>query len=640
MTLFKQMGAAVSLIIITMLGAVMFIQYQTTKEKMIQNVYESSVNNIATLTQTLAQTQGDEAYITTIIDAAFDSGYYKKIAFESSGSDFSYKQEFQGAPSGVPDWFVAFADIEPTSLKESVVAGWSTLGRVEVVGDVSVVYHSLYETFVNLLYLFVISTILSLALLYLLLTYLLKPLKDVQKQAEAILKDEFVFQEKMPYTTEFKEVVRGMNLMVKKVEYIFIKGSEALKRNQELLYTDQDTGLYNRRYLLLKLPELIALENRANGGSMLFMALGGGEILNQKLGRKGADKFFVKLADRIVKSEEEFEEALSARMNGTEFALVLGDCESVDALRVAEALHLFFEELLETNRLDKEEISLDIGIYRYHPSSDITALLGHVDNALAHAKADELSSIYLYEDGDTQNAMGKDQWRHIIEESLQNRELALRFWPVVELRNRALEHSVMTFGIDDKGAKHYHYGDFIAPAIHLGLVSQIYTLALKLLLTNRDNTNTHALYSVRLSSEYLKDPNSYEALANLLKKHASRIPFGLMFEVSDSFVIKNPVLVRRFIELFREYGYRFGINAFSGEAESFEYLKFLNPSFLKADVSFLLDQSRDSMNALQLICDSIGVKIIATSVSTQEQLKTLESLEISRIQGPITDTLT
>jgi diguanylate cyclase (GGDEF)-like protein len=640
MKLFNQMGLAVSFIILTMLASVMVISYQSTKQDMIQGVYETSVNNISTLANSLAQTQGEKAHITTIVDAAFDSGYYKLIEYAASEGEFSYKQEFQGKPEGVPEWFFDFADIKIAPLEESVVVGWETLGSVKVLGDISIVYKSLYQTLIKLFYLFMFFAFVSLVLLSIMLSFILKPLREIQHQAEAITRDEFVFQENIPYTTEFKEVVRAMNMMVKKVEYIFIKGSETFKRNQELLYNDPVTQLYNRRYLLLKLPDLVTLENRANGGTIFFAALKGAESLNQSLGRATTDKLFESLGDVFLRECKKFEDGIAARMNGTEFTLVLPNCEASEGLEVAQAIHTYYEKLLLKYGVQKESTTLDIGMYRYRPNVNISELLIRADSALAHAKADESSNTYIYEEHDDENAMGKEQWRSIIEESISQKHVRLKFWPMVETREAKAEHTVMTFTLDDTQSKQYFYGDFIAPAINLGLVSKIYMVALEDLITNKHHELTNRLCCVRLSNEFIKDPHAFEALASLLKQYTKELKFKLFFEISDGFIIKNPMLVRRFLELFKLYGCGFGINAFASESDDFSYLKEFNPSFIKADVSFLLDQSKDSMMALQVITDSLGVRIIATSVTTQEQLDGLLSLGVSRIQGPLTQSIT
>jgi len=471
------------------------------------------------------------------------------------------------------------------------------------------------------------------------LFFILKPLKEIQGQAEAITRNEFVLQEKMPYTTEFREVVRGMNMMVKKVEYIFIKGGEALKRNQELLYLDPITKLYNRRYLMLKLPDVVALENKINGGTIMFAAMKGAELFNQTLGREEADKMFEKLGEIFLDLCEEVEDAIAARVNGTEFTIVLPNCEAGDSINIANTIHEKYEALLVANRLQKESVTLDIGMYRYRPSVQISDLLIRADDALTHAKTDEFSNTYIYEDKNDDHAMGKEQWREIIEDSITQKHVSLKFWPMMETRIMKVSHNVMTFTIDDKRSKHYFYGDFIAPAINLGLVSKIYIVALAKLITNNHHELDNTLCSVRLSSEFIKDALAFEALESLLKHYGKVLRFKLSFEISDNFVVRNPMLVKRFIELFKIYGCGFGINSFTSESDDFAYLKVFNPDFIKADASFLLDQTKDSMSALEVITDSLGIEIIATFVQTKEELTALSALHINKVQGPITDSI-
>ena len=637
MKLFNQMSIAVSIIIISILAFVMGISYQSTKNDMLQGVYETSVNNIATLAGTLAATDGDEAIISSSIDAAFDSGYYKRIEFVSSQSDFAYKQENKKRVATVPEWFVAFANVENRVVSEDVISGWQTLGRVSVVGDSDIIYQSLYKTFIKLLYLFIGATAASLLLLGIMLTYILKPLKLITKQAEAITRDEFFYQEKIPFTTEFKELVRGMNLMVKKVEYIFAKGSETLKRNQELMYVDDTTQLYNRRYLLLKLPDLIGLENRVDGGSFVFLGITGAEILNQSLGRATADRVFSSIGEILQKAVAPYEDALAVRANGTEFILVIPNTPANKAFELAKEIHKQYTQLLEKHSISVADVELGIGLYFYQSDITVSELLTKADSALTHAKADEINSIYVYEEANDENAMGKEQWREIIEESISKKKISLKFWPMLDVRDGELNYKVMSFSLDESVNKQYFYGDFIAPAINLGLVSKVYQLALERLFTAKHEILKNKICSVRFSNEFIKDPQSYEILASLLKAHVKNLDFKIAFELSDGFVVRNPMLVKRFVDLFKAHGCIFGINSFTGESDNFDYLKLYNPSFIKADVSFLLDQTKDSMGALMVISNTLGMRVIATSVATHEQLDALKSLGIYNIQGPIVD---
>ena len=491
--------------------------------------------------------------------------------------------------------------------------------------------------FINLLYLFVASVSIALVILGIILHFVLKPLTEIQRQAEAILNNEFLIQEKIPFTTEFKDVVKGMNAMVKKVEDIFIKGNEAAQRNKELLYNDPTTKLFNRRYLMLKLPDLIQAENKANGGIAIFLALSGAEILNQTLGRQKADNLFLEFSNNLNELCKDYEDRVIARVNGTEFTLVLPDCELDAAQIITKNINRAFTILETNNELNHIEVFINMGLYRYKSTTKIGDLLTRADNALLLAKSKEDENTHIYEEKDDENAMGKEEWRNIIEDSISNNYFSLKFWPTLNSKTKKINHKVMTFTIDGGENKRFFYGDFIAPAINLGLVAKMYIVALRDLIEQRHAELDNSICSIRLSNEFIKDTHAFPELSSLFEKYAKTLNFKLSFEVTDSFAIKNTASVKSFVNLFAKYGFEFGINSFTGESSDFTYLKQLNPKFIKADCAFLLDQSQDSMSALQVITDSLGIEIIATFVKTKEELEKLQAMHINSVQGPVTD---
>jgi EAL domain-containing protein (putative c-di-GMP-specific phosphodiesterase class I) len=280
-----------------------------------------------------------------------------------------------------------------------------------------------------------------------------------------------------------------------------------------------------------------------------------------------------------------------------------------------------------------------MGIYKYKPNIGVGELLTRADNALTIATSKEDENIHTYEEKNDENALGKEQWREIIEESISQNYFSLRFWPTLNAKTKSVNHKVMTFTIDGGVDKKYFYGDFIAPAINLGLVSKMYIVALKDLIANRHKELDGSTCSIRLSNEFIKDAKAFSELSALFERYAKTLKFKLSFEVSDSFAINNTVAVKAYVDLFAKYKFGFGINSFTGESKDFSYLKELNPEFLKADCAFLLDQSRDSMSALQVITDSLGIEIIATFVKNQEELTKLLEMHINSVQGPVTDSI-
>ena len=389
---------------------------------------------------------------------------------------------------------------------------------------------------------------------------------------------------------------------------------------------------------MLKLPELIQLETKNEGGSIMLIALNGAEILNKQFGRREADEFFCSLAKIFVEECEDIEEKVIARVNGTEFTLMLPDCESFMSEAISRSIFEAFLELAEETQVNIQEVYINIGIYRYRPDVTVSQLLTRVDDALTKAKADERQNIYVYEEKNAKEALPKEQWRAILEESIEKDYFSLKFWPTMDMNTKEINHKVMTFTIDGGENKRFYYGDFIAPAINLGLVGKMYLVALKELLTKKHPELNGSICSIRLSNEFLKDSKAFDELATLFYLYAKKLNFKLYFEVSDTFATHNTATVKGFVDLFKQYNYGFGINAFTGENDDFNYLKELNPEFIKADVAFLLDQTPESMNSLEVISKSLGIEIIASFVKNKEELEALQKLHITKVQGPITDT--
>ncbi|MDQ7043123.1 MAG: LapD/MoxY N-terminal periplasmic domain-containing protein [Sulfurimonas sp.] len=630
MTLFKQIALVVSMIIVVMLGAVMYINYTSAKQDMLNSLYETTVNNISTISSKIAQEGGHEALVISTIDSEFDAGYYSLIEYTSSDGMFTYKQVDHEKVEGVPSWFIDFTDIEAVRITSDVSEGWTLLGEVSVMGDTGVVYKALYKMFVNLLYLFGLIVSIALIVLSILLHFVLKPLKEIQNQAEAILKNEFVIQKKEPYTTEFKEVVKGMNSMVKKVEDIFNKANESAKRNHELLYTDPITKLFNRRYLMLKLPDLISQNNKIDGGSVLFVGLSSIEVMNQLISRRQANNLILFLCETFDKPLKNFDDRLLCRLNETEFLLVVPECEVHQAREIQKHIYTTFVELLTENKMDESNVQINIGIYRYNSRVTMAQLLTRSDTALSNAIADETSNTYLYEE-DAVQTLPKEEWRAIIEKSIKEKNFTFESVDVYNTKNDTTVQKLLTYNIYDSAGKEYLYKDFIAPVINLAHTVDIHIAVIQKLISNT-NEFRDTSYSLKLPNDFFRDENSLELLESLFHHYQRSSNIRLFFEVTDNFVVKNLQLIKSFINIFNKYGYGFGIDSFSGESSDFTYLKELSLSFIKADSAFLLDQSEESMNALLLITDSLGIDVIATMVEKDEDINRLKSLDIKIVQ--------
>lgn len=634
MSLFKQMALAISFIIVVLVGSIMVINYQSSKQNMIQSLYETTANNISSITSQLSQAGNNPALITTIIDAEFDSGYFKEISFTSNDTSFSYIQIDNEPMERIPLWFIDFTDISIKSVRSDVTSGWDMIGTVKVKGDTAIVYKALYKMFLQLLYIFIISVITSLLVLSMMLKIILRPLKNVQKQAEAIAKNEFILQEKIPYTKEFRDVVLGMNKMVSKVKAMFDKGNEELKLQKEREYIDQITQLKNRKYLTDKLPEFLKIDASSKGGIFIMIALNGMKEANEQIGHEQVDTLFNKFANIFRATVKGNDNAIISRMDGTEFALFIPDCTSSLALEFAQSILKKSQKSITESNLDPQETYLSIGIYEYNYQESIDSVLFQSDNALSKAKLNDIN-IHLATPTNITEVMGKDSWREIIVDAIEYQKFQFVSWPVVDVKAEKNIHYALSLTL--QAEKNYHYGQFIAPANQAGLGNDIYITALEILFQKTDKKLYNTICSLRLPYEFLIDTNSYSYMQILFKKYAKKLPIKLIVEMPDKFISQNTELVHKYKKLLEKSNIDLGIFEFIGESKEYHYLQELRPVHINAQSNYFLSQSKYNLSTLRLITDALDIQLIANGVMDENTLKELQIKDIQIVQGRATE---
>lgn len=637
MTLFKQLALIISFFMITILITVFAINLHATKTSVTEALYEDAKNTVASLSLSLGTAIGDEDIMSTMIDANFDSGHYINISLYDMNNTLIYERNSE-IIANVPEWFLNLIDIEIPYASAQVSSGWSPIAILTVQSDSGYAYTQLFENFKNLFFFFSGLGVVGLLLIAFFLRLVLKSLDNVKNQATAILDNEFIILHDIPKTVEFREIVLTMNATVKKVQEIFEKANEALSRNQELLYKDPITHLYNRRYLMLNIENLTKEDNENGGGAVMLAAFKGAEILNKTLGRQKTDQLFLEVANIFQEYTKSYEERIIARINGTEFTLLLPNAEASDSKDIAQQLTSSIKATINNLNIDTKQVGVNIGVCRYTKEMPVSTIFAKADYALSQTNLHPIGNAQLFE-AKHSVAMGKEEWRVKIEDAIKKDFFLLTFWPVYNDNLKKVMQKVMTFSMQDDESNNFAYGSFIAPAITLRLIDDIYIHILEKLFLSSHTEIINKECSIRIPPEFMKISNSFFDMEQLFKKYAANSKMKLTFEISNNIVLQNIELVRSYVALFKQYGFHFGINNFNGASEDYNYLKLLNPNFIKADIAFLLDQTKESMTAIQVVTEALGIEVIATGVKTQEELSKLKGLDICTIQGPLAESL-
>ncbi len=636
MTLFKQIALLLSLFLLIILATVLALNFKSANKSVQERLYEDAKNTASSLSLSLGSANGDISMMSTMINANFDSGTYSYISLKDIDDALVYERRSESTIADVPEWFLDIVNIEAPFASAQVSAGWNPIGILYVQSDDTYAYNQLYTILKDLLISFSILAASGLIILNLLLHTILKPLKRVQLQAEALIRNEFITQDKIPYTKEFKDVVIGMNSMVSKVKTMFDKGNEELKKQKELDYIDQTTKLKNRKYLVHKLPEYLKIDASSKGGINMMIAFSGVVEANTKLGHQNVDKLFVEMANIFKAYASNYKNSIVARMNGTEFIILLPDCSDIDGLELAHGIHDSVKNIFTEYGLDTKKTFISIGLYEYNYMQRIGELLSLTDYALAQAKFSS-ENIHLDKADEVLEVMGKEAWRKTINKALELNRFSFTSWTAIDIKKKKIAHNVLSISMKSDDDIVYSYGQFMAPANQAGLSSAIYSNIINSMFKIPDMRLAGSTSSLRLSYEYLDQRDTYDELFSLFKEYASKLPFKLIIEVPDKLMRQNSKQIKLYKALFEKYNIEMGVFEFIGESQDYQYLQDLRPVYIQGESSYFLSLSEQSLSALRLITDTLDISLIAGGVMDMQTLGKLKEKDITIIQGKATE---
>jgi two-component system cell cycle response regulator len=163
---------------------------------------------------------------------------------------------------------------------------------------------------------------------------------------------------------------------------------ESYRRSLSLALTDELTGLYNRRYLMAHLDELLArVRQDGINAAILSFDIDHFKQVNDTWGHAAGDEVLRQLAARTMNSVRSVD--LVARLGGEEFVVVMPETDVAIAVAVAERLRAAIAREPFPLKTTGEQlpVTISIGVTAAGASDDRESLLRRADAALYAAKS-------------------------------------------------------------------------------------------------------------------------------------------------------------------------------------------------------------------------------------------------------------
>lgn len=637
MTLFKQVALVVSLVFLLIVVTTTIGDFRRSGS-FLEGQLQTSAQDMATtlgIAISNSSSLGDVAAYETLFNAVFDSGYYASIELVAPDGEMILKKVRLVEIQGVPDWFISLVPLWPATGTSQVMQGWAPLGTLKLTLHPGYVYASLYKNLEASLFWFASLFLFGMAVLWLLLHYLLKPLGQVKEQANAIHNNRFVHQSVIPRTVELRAVVEAMNSMVEKVHVVFDDQQKTLTRYQKLLYEDDLTGLGNRQYFMTEL-ERVQSENASFYGGMAVIKINNVNAVRDHFGYEKSDAVVKVLADILQADTNSHNGERCARLADDEFALLI----PASSLSIVEYLESIFERFKNDNNIAEiiSDVFLTAGISNINVGRSVGETLAESDFALTQADSAGAYSIKEKLSTEISLPQGKIQWRSWLEDCLSKELLFLVRQNVLDTAGSIIHQEVFV-RLKNKTGQIVPAGMFMPMANALGLGENIDRTVFELVkkLSNKNNDVPVALNLAESVFTHADALLEFNQLLQFFKQSSA----SLCVEASHTIIERYPSMCAEVAESVRNAGHIFGIDNLN-LGRSLQSLQAVRPDYVKVNARTLYDMTMVDLpagyQALRTLTKAMDIRLIAVGVDSQELYDHLSELGVGTMQGNLLGT--
>lgn len=636
MTLERRLVAGISALFLVALIGVQLIHLRHA-QRHLQGQLESLSQDAATaigLSLGLLLREGDMVLAQTAINPAFDRGHYERIELVGMGGDVLAGRTLSQAPLGAyPRWFAEFFPLHGPTTESLVTSGWRQVGKLRVTVHPRFAYERLWATARDtVLYLLAIYAA-ALVALRLFMLGVLRPLRAIERAAEAVAAGNYVQIGERPSTRELAQVVRAMNAMSRNVASAIADEATRADALQRAAQQDGVTGLLNRRSVLEQFENAYAEDHEPFAGVFALVELDGLAELDGRLGHERCDRLLRNLAD-LVQGVADREGGLAARWSASVFALALPGVDEGSA-------HAALSELRDAMELAAAEsgagadATVRVGaVVATSARTGAATLTGAAQGALARASLDAGRAIEVQalakSPSDAASAEG-------VRDALAEGRLRLFAQRVYALPDQLPIQVEVMARLLGRGGELLPAAEIMPVVSQHGMTRRLDERVVEAVMDALRAAPGAGVASVNLSVRSLAQEGFVEWLASAVRREPG-LAGRMVFEVSEHGAIHHRETVARLAAALRDAGSAFTIDHFGMHRDSLALAQRLRPAWLKLAPRHTAALPEDAgsrflVESLLRAAQYLEIPVIAQNVETPAQLEAIRAMAFSGYQG-------
>lgn len=415
---------------------------------------------------------------------------------------------------------------------------------------------------------------------------------------------------------------------------------------RRLMHYDPVTGLANRALFLTLLETATAAAARLGGHvGVLRASIGQLDLIQQQFGRAAHESALREIGQRI---ESAIMESLCANrldavgvLGDGQFAVLLNEFADEDyATSVGENL---LDRLAQPISIEGKEVFVHGSVGSCVFPKDGTraeSLLMHAEAALSAAQAGGGGKLVAFSTEMTADTSERLRLHNDLHRALERGELEVYYQPQLAAALTPVGFEALIRW------KHRELG-FVSPMKFIPIAEEnnqiipigawVLASACRQVRAWRDAGHATIRVAVNLSARQFADPALLDTVAKTLHD-AGLTADGLELEITEGTAMQNAAHTTAILQSFRDMGITVAIDDFGTGYSSLSYLKRFPLDILKIDQSFVrnINTDRDDRaiaTAVASLAHSLGLKVVAEGVETEEHRAVLAELAVEYYQG-------
>ena len=644
MSILRQLLLSVTLAISVILLGTLALSVNSAREYLSGQLQVQSTDAAVSLALSLSQPANNDPVVQELlVSALYDGGHFSLVRLADPEGKVLIERQSTATAASVPAWFQALAPLNAQAATHAVSDGWRQIGEVTLIANDAYAWEALWRSSLRMIALVVGAGVLWAVFAFVLVGWIKnRLLREISDHVRGIGRDS-PGEQVEARVPELSGVVQALNQTRERIHASVEEQNAKIESLELELNQDPVTGLPNRKYFVNEFRRALETRpasgaSRIDGGHVLVFRQRDLADLNRHMPREFIDQWLRAACERIQSTLKRMHVAapMLARLNGSDFALMLPGCAAPQAMMVAEQVRAD----LHASRIPVGEGHLcrwAQAMTDYGHGSQAGAVLARLDFGLMRAESAGNDQVVIAGATDMQSPSeaGERAWKDAIQTALEGRHFELSTEPLLALDGHVVRTEAMLMLRTAPDQDPIPATLFIPPAVRLDLVADCDLESVRLgldWLAGHDGE-----LAVRVALPSLRGQKFLRQLALLLTE---RRPLArrLFLEIDAHGLVECHEQITALARVVTEFGAHIGVRRLAQQFGAVAQLHTLPLSYVKLGGGFVggMSQSPGSQQLTASVLETaraLEIAVYAEDVPDPETQRILAGLGIGIMRG-------